>query len=139
MTYLTISDYFGKWRNHPDATAEVVANAEILIQRVNVLLDDAFRDGVNFHLNALTNSYVSGKEYGGFRPQSCPQGAPKSSHKQGKAVDIFDKNNDLDEWLLKHQSLLERYGLYMEHPGATPRWCHLTTRAPGSGKRVFFP
>ena len=138
-TTILITDYFGKWREHPDATVEVVENAILLLDKVNSLLDEAFADGVDLIINHNTHSYVAGVEYGGFRPQDCKQGAPKSSHKIGKAVDIYDRNNELDEWLFKHQNRLIHYDLYMEHPQATPRWCHLSTKAPGSGKRVFMP
>jgi len=35
--------------------------------------------------------------------------------------------------------VLEALGLYMEHPDATATWTHLTTRAPHSGRRAFYP
>lgn len=138
-TTILIADYFGKWINHPDLTDKVMANAIILLDRVNPLLDAAFEDGIDLQINPLTGSFVAGNTYGGFRPQDCPQGAPQSSHKQGMAVDVFDKTNELDEWAFKNQDRLRLFDLYIEHPQATPRWCHLTTRPPGSGKRVFLP
>lgn len=139
MNYILITDYFGKWLKHPDVTDTVMDNAIHLLDKVNALLEEAFADGVDLDINPITGSYVSGNTYGGFRPQDCPQGAPQSSHKTGRAVDIHDRHNILDEWCFKHQDRLMHYDLYMEHPQATPRWCHLTTRAPASGKRVFHP
>lgn len=88
-------------------------------------------------INPRTHTYVAGETYGGFRPQDCPQGAPHSSHKQGQAVDIYDPDNALDNYVT--DAILEAYGLYREAPSATLRWCHLSDRPPGSGKRTFQP
>jgi len=52
-------------------------------------------------------------------------------------VDVADGNGKLDETIT--DALLEAHGLYREHPEATPGWCHLTTRAPKSGRRTFYP
>ena len=139
MNYILVDDYFGPWRNHPDVTDERLNNALVLLDKVNALLEEAFLDGIDLDINPATGSYVSGKTYGGFRPQDCPQGAPQSSHKQGMAVDIYDPHNTLDEWCFKHQDRLAHHNLYMESPTATPKWLHLTTRAPKSLKRVFMP
>jgi hypothetical protein len=111
-----LADYFGPWVDHKDATEEVKKNAEVLLEKVANLLDET---------------------YGGFRPQDCPQGSPNSSHKVGRGVDIYDPLNALDNWLT--DALLEKYGLYRESPLATKGWCHLSDRAPGSGRRTFSP
>ena len=139
MSTILAMDYFGPWQNHPDVTDEVRSNAEELLLRVNALLEDAFRDGIDLSLNKQTDSYVSGTQYGGFRPQSCPICAPKSAHKTGQAVDIYDPWDALDEWIDKHPACLEAHDLYREASSATRRWCHLSTRAPKSGKRTFLP
>jgi hypothetical protein len=134
---ITIANYFGPWLNHPDATDERKANAQALLDRVSNLLDDAFLYYVDLVDNPVTGTLISGKTYGGFRPQDCPQGAPNSSHKVGRGVDIYDPQNYLDNWIT--DAILEKHGLYREAPLYTPRWCHLTDRAPGSGKRSFMP
>jgi hypothetical protein len=140
LTYFTTSDYFGKWLGHPDMTLEVHQNAEDLLQRVNLVCEICdLEGGIEFLLNPKTNSYVSGAQYGGFRPQDTSIGAPSSSHKQGKAVDIYDPKGEIADWCLKHLAVLTEHGLYMEHPSKTVGWAHLTTRAPRSGKRVFYP
>jgi hypothetical protein len=136
---ITLANYFGPWADHADATDEVKANADVLVERVNQLMDIMFADGVDFAINPATMSHISGKTYGGFRPQDCPQGSPKSSHKTGQGVDLYDPQNHIDDWCYRHQVTLEKLDLYMEAPEDTPRWCHLTTRAPKSGKRVFKP
>jgi hypothetical protein len=95
--------------------------------------------GLRFTINPLTQSLVGGETLGGFRPQDCPIGAPQSAHKQGLAVDIYDPDNKIDNWIIGHQQVLKEFGLYFEHPTATPRWSHWTTRKPASGRRIFYP
>ena len=137
---ITLEDYFGPWLTHKDATPAVVDNAEILLDLVNDLLEEAFSGGVDLLINPVTQSYVSGRTYRGFRPQDCPQGSPSSSHKTGQGIDIYDYPLDaLDKWCLAHPEELRKRGLHMEHPDDTPKWCHLTTRSPKSGKTVFKP
>ena len=134
---LTLEQYFGRWMNHPDATPERKANARVLLDMVNNLLARALVCGVVPPENPHTECCVAGETFGGFRPQSCPQGAPHSSHKDGAGVDVFDPKNELDDWLT--DELLEEFGLYREHPDSTKHWCHLTYRAPHSGHRTFLP
>lgn len=138
ISYFTIEDYFGPWREHEDVTPEVYENAKDLLTRVNTVCEIVDMTGVDFLLNTKTGSYVSGEKYGGFRPQECAIGAINSSHKTGQGVDIYDPKHDIAMYFFKHQSLLKEHGLAMEHPDATPSWCHLTSRIPG-GKTCFYP
>ena len=139
ISYVTVEDYFGPWLDHKDVTAAVRVAAEDLVARVNAVCDAAYSDGVDFALNPKTNSYISGATLGGFRPQDCLQGAPNSSHKMGQGIDIFDPRHKIAPWFQRHPALLRAHGLAMEHPAATPSWCHLTSRMPKSGKTVFMP
>lgn len=134
---ITLDDYFGPWMQHADADARRKANAEALLAKVNALLEDAAAVGVELRKNPITGTLVSGQTFGGFRPQSCPQGAPTSSHKEGRGVDVADRSGALDDWIT--DVTLEHHGLYREHPDDTRGWCHLTDRAPGSGRRTFKP
>ncbi|MFD1121820.1 hypothetical protein ACFQ2T_04845 [Methylophilus flavus] len=134
---ITIEQYVGKWSENEDWTEVRQAYAAQLLIQVNKLLEAAKKAGIELKNNPNTDSLISGTQYGGFRPQSCPIGAAGSSHKQGQAVDIFDPQNKLDGWI--NDAILTQYGLYREHPDATIRWCHLSTRAPKSGRRTFLP
>lgn len=139
---ITVEEYFGPWKDHPDATEERRQNAILLLHACSALEYFARRDGIEFPDNPHTGSGVSGKTYGGFRPQDCPQGAPQSSHKEGLAVDRYDPEDLIDKWCMAHSEaggLLESCGIYIEHPSATPGWSHWSTRRPKSGKRVFYP
>ena len=134
---ITSQQYFGPWLFHPDATPERMAAAQRLLGRVEKLTNRLELSGVVFKDNPSTKSWVSGKTYGGFRPQDCPQGSPDSSHKQGRGVDIYDPDNTIDAAIT--DDLLIQFDLYREHPDSTPGWCHLTDRAPKSGRRSFLP
>lgn len=136
---ITMADYFGKFADHPDATPQVKNNARMLLSAVSELWAVAVADGVWFQTNPATGSNVSGQTYGGFRPQDCPVGAPKSSHKLGLAVDIYDPGSNIDDWCMNNLDRLESCGIYIEHPSKTVGWSHWTIRAPKSGNRVFHP
>ena len=136
---ISYQEYFGKWLGSPDATEERKTNAVKLLTSVRQLGLLATADGVIFLVNAATKSRVSGTEYGGFRPQSCPIGANNSAHKEALAVDIYDPRGDIDNWCFDNQDKLEQCGIYIEAPNKTIGWSHWTIRAPGSGKRVFMP
>ncbi|EJL77370.1 hypothetical protein PMI15_04692 [Polaromonas sp. CF318] len=136
---ITLNQYVGPHRNSPDWTPTREQNATKLLAACAALEVEMSDAGVAFPDNPATGSGVSGQTFGGFRPQDCPQGAANSSHKQGQAVDRYDPDGEIDAWLMANQDRLVFHGLYIEHPSATPRWSHWTTRAPGSGNRVFYP
>lgn len=133
---ITLQQYFG---NKP-YTEEQAANAEELLKRVNTLLAAASRQGsYGYLVDEDTGICISGSKRGsgdgGFRLPDSKTGAAKSSHKEAKAVDVYDPFNTLDGWLT--DAILANYYLYREHPDGTPGWCHLTTRAPFSKRRTF--
>lgn len=136
---ITLSDYVGVWSGSKDWTPECQRNAVILLKRVNSLINDYESVSAILFINHNTDNNIAGLTYGGFRPQSCPQGAPHSAHKLGMAVDIYDPDNKLDTWLDLHPTFLEKHDLYREASASTLTWCHLSTRKPGSGKRTFIP
>lgn len=134
---ITVNDYFKAYAGHAEITAEVTGNADRLLARVNSLLESCIADGWVPRVNPATGTLISGQDNGGWRPQACPVGAPKSSHKIGRGVDVADADGSLDA--LVTDDLLEAHGLYREHPDATAGWCHLSDKAPGSGNRTFWP
>jgi hypothetical protein len=137
---ITLTDYFAGYVNHPDITQAHIDNAVILLAAVNGLLTEALRSGkVDLETNPKTGTLISATKNGGWRPKNCPEGAPNSSHKEGKGIDVYDPDGDIDEFCVYNLTALEKYGLYLEEPGSTRGWCHLTTRRPNSGNRVFYP
>jgi len=128
---LTLTDYFmGRERLHPtELTAKLRRNAACTVQRANALLRLA---GVH---DCAVNS--------GWRPRtinaSIPNASPRSRHVTCEAIDLCDDDGALDAWCMANLPALETIGLWLEHPSATPGWCHVQTVPPGSGRRVFFP
>lgn len=140
MNSLTAAAVIGPWGKSPDLTSEIHSNiSDKLVPAVNKLLGMMAADGVVPRLNPVTATIVSGTTLGGFRPQNAGVGAPKSNHKRGLAVDLYDPDGALDAWCMKHQDKLAACGLYLENPAATIHWCHLQCVPPGSGVRVFNP
>jgi hypothetical protein len=134
---ITLAEYFGPWFDDESVTDEIIENAESLLERVDALVYAAQADRVILQRNPVTGTHVAGQTLGGYRPPHSTTGAPSSAHKTGQAVDIFDINDRLDNWVT--DGILATFGLYREHPDATRHWCHLTTRAPKSGRRSFYP
>lgn len=62
-----------------------------------------------------------------------------SKHFTCQAVDIYDPNKELKEWVIKNISLIESIGLWMEDFSSTPNWIHFQIINPTSGKRFFIP
>lgn len=139
---ITLDQYFGVHRNHPDITDDIRDNAARLLDACEELEHMARDEGVEFPDNPVTRSGVSGQTYGGYRPRDCPQGALHSSHKEGLAVDRYDPQGKIDAWCMMNSGkggLLEQCGVYIEHPDATKGWSHWTIKATKSGRRVFMP
>lgn len=134
---ITTEHYFKAYADHPEITDEIRANAENLLGRVDLLLDECVSMGWEPTTNPATGTYISGQDNGGWRPQACPIGAPSSSHKTGAGVDVADADGSLDAMIT--DDLLARHGLYRESPDFTNGWVHLTTRPPKSGRRTFIP
>jgi len=133
---ITKQQYFGSKKH--DATQE--AHADILLTRVNSLLAEAVTAGVyNYEIDPDTGTQISGAKGGsgdgGFRLPESTTGASKSSHKEARAVDVYDPKESLDNWIT--DEILEKFDLYREHPKHTKSWCHLTTRPPWSKNRTF--
>lgn len=83
----------------------------------------------------------------GYRPAAINAriagAAPRSKHIECLAIDVADPSGAIAFYCLNNLDVLERCGLWMEHPDHTDKgdesWCHLQCVAPGSGKRVFKP
>lgn len=126
---IRVDDYLGQHSaGHVDElTDDILANAQIICDRANQLLD-AF--GVDRAIRS------------GWRPaavNSVVGGATHSRHMTGQAIDVDDRDGSLDEWCKTHVSTLEDIGLWLEIDTATPTWTHLQCVPPRSGNRFFQP
>ncbi len=118
---ISLDDYFGIYANHPEASAGKWSIADILLEKVNGLLEEAQDEGIELEENPVTH---------------CPVGAPLSAHKMAHAVDIYDPTGKLDEWIT--DEMLTKHKLWRESPTQTATWVHLQDVPPKSGKRTFF-
>jgi len=140
---ITLADYFmGRREMHALAlTPEIERNAMRTAELASQLLSQAATYGVSVPLHAANKSPVSS----GWRPPAVNAAtagaAVNSKHMTGQAIDLYDPDGDLDDWLMtgEGQAALTALGLWMEHPSATKGWCHLQTLPPRSGRRVFYP
>lgn len=135
---ITIAAYFmGRDATHAgELTPRIRANAALTVERVNDLLE-AYSLATGDVRERVVNS--------GWRPAAINNrvrgASARSRHLSGEACDLDDDDGSLDAWCATSFGLeaLERVGLWLESPDATPGWCHLQTVPPGSGRRVFTP
>ena len=142
---MTPEEYFRK----PHSAAQADNAVEVLKRRNDLRADWMRSTGKTCPIDPDTGCEISGVERGdgdgGFRTPGSRTGAAGSSHRDARAVDDYDPQDEFDTWLDQFETgdgwntKLEEHDLYREHPSATKGWCHLTTRAPGSGKRTFYP
>lgn len=138
---ITLEQYANDKINHRDFNDECRNNAIEWVGRSNLLLTKIKDDGIKLIPDPDTGCMISGNKNGngGFRLQSCPEGAPGSTHKKGKGGDISDPLGMIDIWCIYNEKVLEKIGIWLEHPLKTPGWSHWQSIAPGSGKRFFVP
>lgn len=135
---ITLQDYLmGRDKTYAAAyTPTIRKNAEDLLSRVNFLMAIFYTTHPETHSRRVNS---------GWRPAAInsktPGAAAQSRHMTGQAIDIGDDDGSLDAWLMTipGQKALVDARLWMEHPSATPRWTHLQSEPPRSGRRVFYP
>jgi hypothetical protein len=119
-----------------ELTPEIRSNAQVTVDRANALIA---------RFQAETGNATARRVNSGRRPPAVNAGtknaAKKSKHMTGQAIDIGDDDEGLDRWRMSSagRAALDSIGLWLEHPSATPRWCHVQIVPPGSGNRVFYP
>lgn len=134
---LTLNDWVTSSGKYPerakseDLTDEVKSNAEAFLAILNDFLTELGLDPM---------PTVSS----GFRPSSVnskiPNAAKKSLHMTGLAIDLSDPKGELDELIASKPELLDKYGLWLEHPDSTPGWSHIDKGIRSERKlRIFHP
>lgn len=110
-----------------DLTPELIDNANELLKRVN-----GFR--AEYGTPMIVNSGYRTPEH-----NKSVGGSPNSSHCTCQAIDFRDEDGKLFEFIKNNPTVLEKYDLWMENPGWTKTWVHLSSRPVASGKRIFLP
>lgn len=127
---ISLAQYFmGRDLEHAaELTEELRCNAVLMVARANALLARAA-------MACAVNS--------GWRPHAVnariANASPRSRHLTCQAIDLDDPGDRLDAWCLENLDVLAALGLWLEHPDATPGWCHVQIVPPRSGRRVFEP
>lgn len=126
---LTVADYLKGRIKFLELTPAIQRNTLILLNNVNALL-------TKFGELRTVNSGFRTPEYN-TPTHGIPNPKAGSAHLSGEAIDLEDHDGQLKAFCT--EDILKEFGLYLEHPSATPTWCHLQTRPPKSGKRIFYP
>jgi hypothetical protein len=140
---ITLGEYLqGRDAIYPaELTAEIGANAATTVKLVNSLLAVMEAEGMKLEAHPVSQSLITS----GWRPPQINRqvkgAAPKSKHMTGEAVDLYDPEGDIDNFLMSGQGqrVLASLGLYIEHPSATKSWSHIQIVPPRSQQRVFYP
>jgi Peptidase M15 len=130
--------YMGRDKTHALILgSDLRANAARTVEAANKLLTLAKGAGVQIKPGQW------GMVRSGWRPpdiNGTTAGASKTSlHMQCLAIDLEDVDGSLDKWCFANQNVLRDLALWLEDPSATPTWCHVQLKPPGSGNRVFRP
>ena len=125
MKYLDMDSYLMGRCSIEDLPDAYCFNANVLIPKVNGLLEEFG------YFRKITSGYR--------RPEdnAAVKGSKGSAHLTCEAVDLEDKDGKLKAYCT--EGVLIKHGLYRESDEHTAAWCHLTTRSPRSGKRIFNP
>lgn len=129
--WITSSNKYPERAKSEDLTDEVKNNAGSFLAILNDFLQELTPD-VKYSVSS------------GFRPSSInskiPNAAKRSLHMTGFAIDLVDLDGELDKLIQSKPELLDKYGLWLEHPDATPKWCHIDKGTRSQRKiRIFQP
>lgn len=129
--WITSSNKYPERAKSEDLTDEVKNNAGSFLAILNDFLQELTPD-VKYSVSS------------GFRPSSVnskiPNAAKRSLHMTGFAIDLVDLDGELDKLIQSKPELLDKYGLWLEHPDATPKWCHIDKGTRSQRKiRIFQP
>jgi hypothetical protein len=139
MTIITFKDYIGNNQLN-DIDIKTQQNIEALLKVINEFLKIY---GKPVKISSGLRSLQKHKDI--YRSKGIPDDKipMASGHLTGKSIDFA--NDDMDQFCSDNQDLLEKLGLWQEHPNATKGWCHLDiiqrpikTR-PNCLKRQFNP
>lgn len=129
--WITSSNKYPERAKSEDLTDEVKNNAGSFLAVLNDFLQE-LTPGVKYSVSS------------GFRPSSVnskiPNAAKRSLHMTGFAIDLVDLDGELDKLIQSKPELLDKYDLWLEHPDATPKWCHIDKGTRSQRKiRIFQP
>lgn len=120
-----------------DQSKEIQGNLGILLERVNKVRAAYGKPMiVTSGLRTMEDHLRIYREKGITDQSKIPM---RSRHLFGQAVDISDPKQELQQWILKNEKLMEEIGLWFEDFSATKNWVHMQIVPPASGRRFFKP
>lgn len=138
---ITLTDYLmGRDALYPnELTPQIKENADKTVTLTNALLAVLAAENVPLEKHPQTQTVIAS----GWRPPQIngqvKGAAVRSKHMTGEAIDLYDPEGAIDDYLMDHPQVLLSLGLYLEHPSATKNWSHVQIVPPRSHNRVFYP
>lgn len=138
---ITWKEILGKNRLE-DQSQEIQDNLKVLHYRINIvrkiwrkpmIVTSALRtmdDHIRIYKNIAKRKGVE------FDIDKVPMG---SNHLKGRAIDIYDPNRELQNWIKENMDVMEAIGFWFESFDHTPNWTHWQIVPPRSGRRFFVP
>lgn len=125
-----------------DQDQDVQKSLKILLERVNKI-----RTAYGKPMTVTSGLRTKEDHIRVYKEKAAKEGKPfddkkipwGSQHLKGCAVDVYDPNQDLQQWCLDNVDVLENVELWCEDFSATHSWVHFQIRAPRSGNRFFKP
>jgi Peptidase M15 len=133
MKKITMDAFLMKRIKFEDLTPEMKADSQDLLEKVNALLLDFYKQYPEAGTRVVTSGYRTPAA------NAAAGGAKKSNHMICQAVDLSDADKQLGIWLTRFPEFLSKHDLYMESKSATPTWVHLQLQPPRSKRRIFLP
>ena len=113
---------------HRVVTEEQQSNLEELARRITLLeelMEEEFW---------VSSGFRSNMDQLRINPRS-----PKSAHTEGMAVDLYDVNGHIYDFLVNNPDMVIKFDFYIELKTYTPKYIHIQTRKTASGSRFFKP
>ena len=118
----TLSEMYPGYKKE-QVPAEVLANLKILMGKLNEL-------GKYYAKPVIVK-----RGYRGAELNEKVGGVSNSPHMTGHAVDLVDKDGEIDRFMMNSSDKLKKLGLYVEDPQETIGWCHVQFRKASA---IFF-
>ena len=118
----TLSEMYPGYKKE-EVPEDVLKNLETLVKKLN-------------DLGKYYSKPVTVKR--GYRAPDLNEkvgGVKNSPHMTGHAVDLVDKDGEIDRFMMNNSDKLKKLGLYVEDPQETIGWCHIQFRKAST---IFF-
>jgi hypothetical protein len=132
-----LDEFFPKETYLAKEKEELIVMIDPVIPAASQLLRNEFGPAIanNWWYSNLTEH----RNYAGWRPKTCTVGALKSTHKEGKAVDLIFANAsayDVRDYILKNDKRFFDLGIRRLEQDVD--WVHMDTKGIAKQKTILF-